>query len=298
MTEPIFLQKARKYNPLKDTIDNWINQQKLDGVRLQACFSNDGDVRIFSRSIIKKTGYFNEYTYKLPHIISELEILNEINDYMLNNNILDGEGMVYNQGNRENNFKYVGGTLNCDIDKCQTRQAENELISATFYNLPKATAKYIDVIKTIDDLFDIDTEFNHISPIAWAIMTAEESTAFFRQEIANGGEGTILYNPEGVYKHSNRSCQVSKDLLKMKDISEREVKVIGMIEGAGKATGMMGALICEDYRGKVFHIGTGFTDAMRMEFWAINNEAPFIIEMLYHSETEDAYRLPVFLRCR
>jgi len=77
-----------------------------------------------------------------------------------------------------------------------------------------------------------------------------------------------------------------------------------MVEGTGKDAGTCGALICDDGRGKIIRIGTGLTEGdasqrgSRDWMWAHKNDIPFIIEMFYHSETADSYRLPVFKRDR
>jgi ATP-dependent DNA ligase len=299
MTDPIYLQKALKFNPEKHKVDGWIAQPKYDGVRIQVCFTDD-DPRIFSRSVVKKTGTFNEYTDKLEHIVYELCDLNWESDLCLNNQIIDGEAIAFNQGDREQNFKYVTGTLNCDEEKCLARQAENERISAVFYNLPNVPAEYSRVLEALHEIFDRYTkdELQFISATEYTVCEEGSHMIEFQKQIDAGGEGLILYNPDGRYKHSPDRCQTSKDLLKMKDINEREVAVVGMIEGTGKAAGMLGAFICQDYRGKEFNIGTGLTDADRIDFWNRREETPFIIEMMYHSETEDAYRLPVYLRDR
>lgn len=300
MVEPIYLQKAMKFDPKKHTVDGWIAQPKYDGVRIQACFTMD-EVRIFSRSVVKKTGTFNEYTDKLEHICYELENLNWESDLAFNNQIIDGEALAYNQGDREQNFKYVTGTLNCDLYKCVTRQEENERISAVFYNLPLLPAEYQVTLAALTEVFGRykhKDELQFIKPTEYTICHEGAHFTEFQKQIDAGGEGLILYNPVGKYKHSSDRCQTSKDLLKMKDVNEREVLVVDMVEGTGKATGMLGAFVCEDYRGKQFNIGTGLTDDARIFFWENKNKCPFVIEMMYHSETEDAYRLPVFYRNR
>jgi hypothetical protein len=62
----------------------------------------------------------------------------------------------------------------------------------------------------------------------------------------------------------------SKNLIKYKQFCDSEAKIIGVVEGKGKLTEMVGALVCETSDGKVFEIGTGLDDAERSKLWAMN----------------------------
>jgi DNA ligase-1 len=54
----------------------------------------------------------------------------------------------------------------------------------------------------------------------------------------------------------------SSTLLKVKQMHDDECVVIGYEDGRGKYVGMCGSLVCE-YRGKMFKVGSGLTDADR-----------------------------------
>jgi hypothetical protein len=80
--------------------------------------------------------------------------------------------------------------------------------------------------------------------------------------------------------------------LKVKPSETYDVEVTNVIEGTGKYVGMMGALVTA--KGKV---GTGFTDAMRKEFWDMKTGT--IIEVECMSITKDGkFRHPRFKRIR
>jgi len=240
VVEPIFLQKAKKYNPDKDDIRDWGIQEKLDGVRIQITIDNAGAARIYSRSIIEKTGLFNEYTDHLPHVVEEVESLG------LTNQILDGEACVSLYDKHDANFGYASGTLNQLVENSLKRQEEMEKIRAVLFDAPLLQKPYRQRYEFLQEYIPDDYRYLEVNPML--LNHKDEYLHEFNRVISEGGEGIILYNLEGMYKHSPARCQVNKHLLKIKDVNEREVKVIGKEQGVGKCTGTLGALICEDYR--------------------------------------------------
>lgn len=89
----------------------YIAEDKLDGVRATLHFGKDS-VRVFSRRISKKTGWYTENTDSLPHIrdlaIPELE-----------GTILDAELTIPGRP-----FIEVSGTMNCNSEKAVKRQLQ------------------------------------------------------------------------------------------------------------------------------------------------------------------------------
>ena len=84
-------------------------------------------------------------------------------------------------------------------------------------------------------------------------------------------------------------------LLKLKLLLDTEAKVVGHIPGKGKFEGMLGSLEVESPDGKRFHIGTGFTDALR------KNPPPVgaIVTYQYRGLTKNRLpRFASFLRLR
>lgn len=73
-----------------------------------------------------------------------------------------------------------------------------------------------------------------------------------------GGEGLMLHQISGDYL-GRRGNQ----LLKLKFYADEEAVVLGILEGKGKYQGMMGALWVKNSSGKVFKIGSGFSDNER-----------------------------------
>ena len=73
-----------------------------------------------------------------------------------------------------------------------------------------------------------------------------------------GGEGLMLHRADAPYITGRNDA-----LLKLKPLDDAEATVLGYVPGKGKYTGKMGALQVETPDGKRFHLGTGFTDAVR-----------------------------------
>jgi len=73
-----------------------------------------------------------------------------------------------------------------------------------------------------------------------------------------GGEGLMLHLAEAPYITGR-----SDALLKLKPLQDTEADVIEHVAGKGKYTGMLGALRVRTPQGKVFLLGTGFTDEVR-----------------------------------
>lgn len=81
------------------------------------------------------------------------------------------------------------------------------------------------------------------------------------QETAKaGGEGRMLRKPGSVYEGRR-----SSSLLKVKPFQDAEAEVTAHVAGKGRLKGMLGGLIVKTSDGRVFNIGTGFTDADRRD---------------------------------
>jgi len=120
------------------------------------------------------------------------------------------------------------------------------------------------------------------------VANPEELLDFEAESINLGYEGVMLRDPNGRYKQG-RSTLNESILLKLKRFADDEGVCVGfeeLMHNANEAklnelgytersshkanqvpTGRLGSLIVE-WRERVFHIGTGFTDAQREEIWA------------------------------
>jgi len=76
--------------------------------------------------------------------------------------------------------------------------------------------------------------------------------------VRGGGEGLMLHLADATYVTGR-----SDALLKLKPLQDTEADVIEHVAGKGKYTGMLGALRVRTPEGKVFLLGTGFSDDVR-----------------------------------
>lgn len=109
---------------------------------------------------------------------------------------------------------------------------------------------------------------------------------------AAGGEGLMLRNPTAAHRGGRTS-----DLLKVKSFHDDEALVTGYEAGKGKHHGRMGAVVCKLRSGKVFKVGSGFTDQQRET--QNRPKVGDVITFKYFELTVDKIpRFPTFLRAR
>jgi len=125
------------------------------------------------------------------------------------------------------------------------------------------------------------------------VSNKSEMTSYFKKIIANNGEGVMLRKQGSMYEQKR-----SRQLLKVKPVSDAEGLVIDVIEGRGKHAGRMGALIV-DYKTKQFKVGTGFTDANRNAFFKKSNIVGKTLTFTYRNFTNSGTpRFAAYLRLR
>ncbi len=78
--------------------------------------------------------------------------------------------------------------------------------------------------------------------------------------LARGGEGLVLHRGDAPYQAGR-----GVGLLKLKPYEDAEAKVIAINPGRGRLEGLMGSIDVRTPDGRVFAIGTGFSDAERAD---------------------------------
>lgn len=82
--------------------------------------------------------------------------------------------------------------------------------------------------------------------------------AALRRVVDAGGEGLMLHRADAPEIHGR-----SQLLLKLKPVHDDEATVVGYQPGRGQLSGRMGALRVRDDAGRLFELGTGFTEEQR-----------------------------------
>lgn len=154
------------------------------------------------------------------------------------------------------------------------------------------------------------------------VDNAAELAGFEARCLMEGYEGVMVRTPLSPYK-CGRSTEREGYLLKIKRFEDDEAEVLEAVElmrngnpattnaigatqrSSAKAgltsAGMMGALRCRRLSdGCEFSIGTGFTDAVRMELWTTRGSLPGRVVKFRHqpSGAKDAPRFPAFVAFR
>lgn len=137
------------------------------------------------------------------------------------------------------------------------------------------------------------------------VNNAEELQSLYQELLAQGYEGAILKNPDGIYQCGRRSPY----WLKYKPYFDADLTVVGSYPGEGKHLGRIGGLVLEgdtEWNDRTYHVktevGTGFTDEERETFQAMveaENLVGRIVEITHEGITVDgACRFPVYHRLR
>lgn len=113
-------------------------------------------------------------------------------------------------------------------------------------------------------------ESTDIKVIPQQLCNSLEAAMEWTKEIwANGGEGSILCNPLGVFEGGKRNA----NKLRIKQGESHDLLCTGTFEGEGKYVGMLGGILCRFRDGIEIRIGTGFSDKERREYW----ESPYMV---------------------
>ncbi|RZL67522.1 MAG: DNA ligase [Variovorax sp.] len=99
----------------------------------------------------------------------------------------------------------------------------------------------------------------------WIVPVAQERAtthaalqALLDKTVKLGGEGLMLHRGSSMYRGERNA-----DLLKFKPFDDAEARVVSIVQGKGKHSGRMGAMVVETPEGQRFKLGGGFTDAQR-----------------------------------
>ena len=133
-----------------------------------------------------------------------------------------------------------------------------------------------------------------VVPVLYEGVDVDEVYKHLISQVALGHEGVMVNTAEGKYEFKR-----TKSLLKVKAMSDVDLKVIGMNRGVGKYQNTLGSMIV-DYKGTEVGVGSGFSDAERDEIW-LNHDAYIgkTATIQYFEETTDTsgkpnLRFPVF----
>ena len=263
---------AKPYDPEKHEIKGpWAVEPKLDGLRMVVV---NGQAYTRNGRTIDSVG----------HILEELAVLG--NDY-----VWDGEVM---------------GTTNFDEDSGKIRKKGMGPNLSLRYNVfDMVWKKEWDERKThvygnrrlflTEALGTLCPNFTSIVPTTRLVNpTSEELFAARDKYIKMGYEGAMLkdLNSPYIFKRSDA-------ILKLKEFTDADGRIVGTFEGKGKHKGRLGGFIAK-FDGVETRVGSGFSDAQRDEYWKLSEVLQGrMIEVQYQNKTEEgSLRFPVFIKFR
>ena len=241
-----------------------------------------------------------EYT-GLDHIIENIKFIYNNEDV-----VLDGELVYKNKELLTDSEAFRKGTgiaQSNDKDKSELMFVIFDIITAEDFEQGFSKLTYKERVKKLwwlrSVLGDPDVPKNiSVVDIFYQGTDQSEIWKWLRYAEENDLEGVVL-NLDAPYQ-----CKKTKDLIKVKEFYNVDLKIIGYEEGSGKLAGMLGALIV-DFKGNTVNVGSGLDDATRTELWNNRNTlVGKIVEVKYKEISKDkktgkeSLQFPIFVSIR
>ena len=138
---------------------------------------------------------------------------------------------------------------------------------------------------------------------SWEVDTLEEANKLFESLLADGQEGIILKDKNGIWENKRAKHQI-----KFKGEFECDLEIIAVEEGTGKYAGKLGAVVCRsrptDGIVLTVNVGSGFNDDHRDNLWSIRDQLiGKIVAVKYNMRSknkagEESLFLPIFVEVR
>ena len=298
---PVFsCQLANKVEDLNALSYPAICEVKLDGLRC-LCIVKNGEAKFFSRE-------GREFDNPNLKVIGEQAVaLSKGMDI-----VLDGEFIAkkYNPANKTcKKYKDGNWPFNYALSLVKTDDISEEEISEflgyyvwdvlhyDFFQSQGAKGDTLPLIRRKNMLSTLfgDTEFNNIFMLGnWVCKNPAEVMQLFRKLRDDGQEG-LMYK----VSYAKYDFKRSDAVLKLKEMYDVDLVIVGAEEGTGKNVGKLGALLVESSDGVVkSKVGSGFTDEDRASLWFDYNEGTLVgkvCAVTYQERTKDnSLRFPVF----
>lgn len=250
---------------------------KLDGVRTWAFFEK-GQVRYLSRNGKDYTNFscFGEEATRVINFISEVLGCDP------SRIVLDGESI----GASRDFEAFVGNARK--QEGADTADFEYHIFDFFCKDIP-----HLPLYQRLDILGRnfIHEEFRKLRMVQHGKLTHwGDIDRLLENALTRGEEGLVLKHRKDPYTFGR-----SRSWCKVKKRETVDLPVLRVIEGEGKYEGVLGALVCE-FEGKEVKVGSGFTDAQRIEFMT---NPPKMVEVYFQNQTgKGSLRFPIFIRDR
>ena len=259
-------------------------QPKLDGIR--CIMTADG---CYSRNGKKFMNVQHLYTKAIKDLFKVNPLL-----------VIDGE--LYNHDLRDN-FEKIVSLVRKQKPKPEDRKEARKLIQYHVYDFVMAYKGKLDLIesdmnryeKRMHQLVCSDMYGKHIRYVpSRGVHSLDKAKEIHNDFLEKGYEGSIL-RLDGPYK-----CGRSYDLMKFKDFSDTEAKIVDLVEGKGKRRGTIGKFIAIDSDGVKFGMPVMDNfEYLQKNFKKMQRYVGKIATFTYFERTKaGSYRHPLFKTIR
>ena len=176
------------------------------------------------------------------------------------------------------------------VRRREPRDAEWRSLRYMLFELPDADGDFAARAATLQRVVAA-SRFESLVAVAQATLPDRKALRARLDEVVHAaGEGLMLHRADAPYQSGR-----SDTLLKVKPIYDADAVVIGHIGGRGKHAGRLGALWVRNGQGARFALGSGLTDAQRVDPPAIGTTVTYTYRGTTASGTP---RFATFLRAR
>lgn len=229
------------------------SQPKLDGIR---CIANaDG---LWSRK--------GEQITTVPHIAELIVPLCRAKKL-----VFDGE--LYNHDLRED-FNEIASLVRREKSDAKHAAKVRDVVQYHIYDLVDCNAPFIDRWRHLNDVIGYNIEDHDINCIEVVEtkrhMNQTSLDGYYEFYVEDGYEGQMV-RTNALYQHKRTSA-----LLKRKEFQDEEFEIIGMVEGKGNRSGMVGAIVFALPNGKQFQAALMGTNDYRRKIWKEHLRKPFV----------------------
>ncbi len=277
-------------------LDIFACQEKADGSFLYLMKEEDKSAQAITRA---GSRYPREFAEQLAEgVPNGLVLIGEL--LVFTNPPCDGKMDVLNRqtANGMLNSILKGG----DVDRnFLYKMFAWDIITVEEFKAGRSSLVYKERMKELESITAKSTIPNVEKIETTWVTSLEEAYKIYSAYTAQGLEGAVIKTEDFLWKDGT-----SKDCVKLKIEFEIDLEITGVVEGSGKAAGMMGALqLRSSCGGLVTDVGTGFDDITRKQFWQGKDELVGMIVAVKANDiiskrdrSSKSLFLPVFLECR
>ena len=283
---------ANKYFEHQDKVDgkHFYLTEKLDGIRcLAVCKEND--IKLFTRQ-----------GQPIEGLIAVEADLCDLREQVGKDFVFDGELLVADRGGIPSKEQYKQTTMIVRREGTKLGIVYNvfDVLDAEAFETRCCDTPYYLRRQKLDAYCSTLRETATIHPLPILYHGTDTSEIMKHLNIQRGleHEGVMINLADEPYQFTRTNA-----LLKVKVMQDCDLEIIGVQEGTGRFSGTLGALIC-DYKGSPVGVGSGLTDEIRQQIWAVPDKyIGRVATIQYFEETNDAngklsIRFPVFKELR